>query len=89
MIIIRLNNIAFNGRFDSSIPTSYVAPHIAGALMGLDNVAVTTILRQEDITISCVLNFTVYERLISDCVLGADFFTHISESGHLRAFFFL
>ena len=43
-------------------------------LMRLDDVVVTT-LGQKDTMISCVLNFTIFERLISDCVLGADFFT--------------
>ena len=88
MPIITLNGIDFDGKFDSSLPTSYVCPHVARVLMRLDDVVVTTMtfLGQKDSIISCVLNFTVFERLVSDCVLGADFFTHMS--GHLREPFF-
>ena len=81
MPIIALNSFFFTGRFDSSLPTSYVAPHVASVLTSLDGVAVTIDLSDcadEDESISCVLNFTIFERLVSDCVLGVDFFMHVN-----------
>ena len=53
MPIITLNGIDFDGKSDSSLPTSYVGPHIAHVLMRLDEVVVTT-LGQRDTIISCV-----------------------------------
>ena len=77
MPVIMLNSINFDGKFDSSLPTSYVGPHVANVLRRLDDVVVTTFFgpKGSGSIVSCVLNFTIFERLISDCVLGADFFT--------------
>jgi hypothetical protein len=81
MPIIALNRLIFTGRLDSSLPTSYVSPHVASVLTTLDDVSVTIGLSEcgdEDESFSCVLNFTIFERLVSDCVLGVDFFMHIN-----------
>ena len=86
MPVVNLNGFDFEGRFDSSIPTSLVSSSTAFRLKSLDAVTVTCHPLDDCYEIRCVLNFTIKEGLESDCVLGTECFSR--NWGDIGAFLF-
>ena len=83
---IMFNGLEFNGRLDSSLPASYLTHRVACQFGCINDVAISVNL-DNNTSIPCVLNFSVYEKLTTDCVLGLDFFIRIKE--HLRAYIYM
>ena len=72
-------------KLDSSLPTSYITPQLAHLLISLENVAVSGVVPSDGTFFQGVVNFSVYDKLMSGCVLGVDFL--VSVGGGQGRFF--
>ena len=82
MIAVNLAGVAdINAKLDSSLPTSCITPRLAHSLISLENVAVSGVVPSNGAFFQRVVNFSVYDKLMSDCVLGADFLVCVG-GGH-------
>ena len=88
MVLVNVTGFEVTAKFDTSLPSSYISPKLAFLLPSLENVSVSTVIDNDGSFFSTSITFTVYEKLMTDCVLGVDFFTRVSESHGALIFHF-
>ena len=81
MIAVNLAGVAdVNAKLDSSLPTSYITLRLAHKLISLENAVVSGVVPSNGAFFQCIINFSVYDKSMSDWVLGVDFLVCVGGS---------
>jgi hypothetical protein len=74
MLTVKITGVLVNAKFDMSLPSSYITPQLASILPSLNAIPVSIVVGNDALQFSCAVSFSVFEKLMSDCIFGVDFF---------------